>query len=48
MRNSWVSLTPLDGGLATISPEGFANQAVEVLNRSVTDNAGQQADQAAG
>jgi 5'-nucleotidase len=48
MRNSWISLTPLGGGLATISPEEFANKAVEVLTRSVKDNSGQQADQAAG
>ncbi len=48
MRNGWVSITPLDGGLATISPEGFGNEAVEVLNQSVKANSGQQADQAAG
>ncbi|MCX8250430.1 MAG: 5'/3'-nucleotidase SurE [Dehalococcoidia bacterium] len=48
MRNSWVSLTPLDGGLTTISPKGFANEAVKALNRSVMDNASQQTEQSAG
>ncbi|MDP6822782.1 MAG: 5'/3'-nucleotidase SurE [Dehalococcoidia bacterium] len=48
MRNSWVSLTPLDGGLSAISPEEFGTQAVEVLNRSVKNGAGSQADEAAG
>lgn len=48
MRNSWVSLTPLDGGLAAIIPDDFATEAVEVLNRSVKDHAGRQTDEAAG
>jgi len=48
MRNSWVSLTPLDGGLAETSPHEFAHQGVDVLHRSVTIHPGQQTDQAAG
>lgn len=39
MRNRWVSLTSLDGGLAEIKHEGFATDAVKVLDRSVRNSA---------
>jgi 5'-nucleotidase len=41
MRNSWVSLTPLDGGLSETTPDVFGHKGVDVLNRSVQKNGGQ-------
>ena len=41
MRNSWVSLTPLDGGLAQASHKGFATDAVNVLDSAVKNHKSQ-------
>ena len=48
MHHSWVSLTALGTGLAASSSDEYAAGFVEVLDRSVKNLAGQQADEAAG
>lgn len=48
MHHSWVSVTPLGAGLAATEADEGTAMFIEVLDRSVKNNAGQQADQAAG
>lgn len=48
MHHSWVSLTPLGANLAAAGSDEGTARFVEVLDRSVKKNAGQQVDEAAG